>query len=360
MDSLEKNQKEQLNKHLIHDIVQNKIIENYYELFPIEETLNDDILVDVYYEPEDSTFWYESSGMAYSGSDDKAVEIGQIENGHIINTTLAFDKLVDDQSVSKSNNEEIKQFKNERNYTAEQLEALEWGFNNGLTVEQANKHFNDHDYDPFQIKQIASGYIENLTSEEVELYATPTYDSSQMVQIQIGLMKELPSDKLEILINPDYSGEEMALINDAFENGLSLEETKVIANPDLSYEQMLEVGIALEQGLSVEEVSRYADPNLSPSEIEDKTDQLRGIRPKNLNTIVYDGANQSYDLEFHDDYSDRIFYISVDADDHLEASVNEDYFDENRVQSIVDEYKEEHIYTLDNQYNQPIRDDLER
>jgi len=70
-----------------------------------------------------------------------------------------------------------------------------------------------------QKKIIEEGFKNNLSVDEIKIYAKPEFNHFQMMEIMQGIINGLTDYELEILTNPMLSASEMKKIRNILENG---------------------------------------------------------------------------------------------------------------------------------------------
>lgn len=126
-----------------------------------------------------------------------------------------------------------------------------------LSPEQVNMYADPaYTYDQMSmIKQGFSSY--NLSMEQVSMYAKREFNPSQMDAIISGFTSDLSIEQVSIFASPEFSSDQMFAIMDGFEDELSLEQIKVIANPKLNDEQIQDIQDKFEEGFSINDINLY-------------------------------------------------------------------------------------------------------
>lgn len=156
-----------------------------------------------------------------------------------------------------------------------------------LSQEQVNMYA-DPAYTNEQMSMIKQGFSSyNLSMEQVSMYAKREFSPSQMDAIISGFTRGLSIEQVNIFASPEFSSDQMFMIMDGFENEFSLEQVKVIANPKLDDGQMYEIIRGFNDNLSIEQVSTYAKPELNYDqmrEIQDKFEE--GLSINDINSYI--------------------------------------------------------------------------
>ena len=100
------------------------------------------------------------------------------------------------------------------------------------------KIIKNKEFDNNQMEQIRIGFQNNLSTEQIKLYADPKFTSEQMEQIRYGLQDNLPTEKIKLYADPKFNQSQMGEIRAGFNSGLSIDQVKVYADPNILAEQM--------------------------------------------------------------------------------------------------------------------------
>lgn len=126
-----------------------------------------------------------------------------------------------------------------------------------LSPEQVNM-YTDPAYTNDQMSMIKQGFSSyNLSIEQVSMYAKQEFSPSQMDAIISGFTRDLSIEQVSVFASPEFSSDQMFAIMDGFEDELSLEQVKVIANPKLNDEQMQDIQDKFEEGFSINNINSY-------------------------------------------------------------------------------------------------------
>ncbi len=109
-----------------------------------------------------------------------------------------------------------------------------------------------------QIGQIAMGYTNGLTEEQVDVFARIYFDRGQMLEIRMGLQNGLSVDEVSKYADPKWTWQQMSELRMATEADLAPEKMVVLSDPKLSWEQMEQIRLGFIHGLSMYEVSLYS------------------------------------------------------------------------------------------------------
>lgn len=91
-----------------------------------------------------------------------------------------------------------------------------------------------------QREEIAAGFREGLTAEQISVYARREFDPGQMSSLRYCLASDLPPEQLAVIANPAFGAVQMDLIRSSFLCGMSEEQVSSIARPELTPNQMLD------------------------------------------------------------------------------------------------------------------------
>lgn len=100
------------------------------------------------------------------------------------------------------------------------------------------KIIKNKEFDNNQMEQIRIGFQNNLSTEQIKLYADPKFTSEQMEQIRYGLQDNLPTEKIKLYADQKFNQSQMGEIRAGFNSGLSIDQVKVYADPNILAEQM--------------------------------------------------------------------------------------------------------------------------
>ena len=126
-----------------------------------------------------------------------------------------------------------------------------------LSPEQVNMYA-DPAYTNDQMSMIKRGFSSyNLSMEQVSMYAKREFNPSQMDAIISGFTSDLSIEQVSVFASPEFSSDQMCAIMDGFEDELSLEQVKVIANPKFNDEQMQDIQDKFEEGFSINDINSY-------------------------------------------------------------------------------------------------------
>lgn len=156
-----------------------------------------------------------------------------------------------------------------------------------LSPEQVNMYA-DPAYTDDQMSMIKQGFSSyNLSMEQVSMYAKREFSPSQMDAIISGFARDLSIEQVSVFASPEFSSGQMFMIMDGFEDELSLEQVKVIANSKLDDGQMYEIKRGFNDGLSIEQVSTYANPKLNYEQMQDIQDKFEeGFSINDINSYI--------------------------------------------------------------------------
>lgn len=155
-----------------------------------------------------------------------------------------------------------------------------------LSPEQVNM-YTDPTYTDDQMSMIKRGFSSyNLSIEQVSMYAKQEFSPIQMDPIISGL-RHLSIEQVSVFASPEFSSAQMFMILDGFNDELSLEQVKVIANPKLDDGQMYEIKRGFNNGLSIEQVSTYANPKLNYDQMRDIQNKFKeGLSINDINSYI--------------------------------------------------------------------------
>ena len=155
-----------------------------------------------------------------------------------------------------------------------------------LSPEQVNM-YTDPTYTDDQMSMIKRGFSSyNLSIEQVSMYAKQEFSPMQMDPIISGL-RHLSIEQVSVFASPEFSSAQMFMILDGFNDELSLEQVKMIANPKLDDGQMYEIKRGFNNGLSIEQVSTYANPKLNYDQMRDIQNKFKeGLSINDINSYI--------------------------------------------------------------------------
>jgi len=111
-------------------------------------------------------------------------------------------------------------------------------------------YFNEEQFDADQMEQIRLGFENELTKEQVLVYAKPEFNADQMEQIRLGFENELTMEQVLIYAKPKFDADQMEQIRLGFENGLTMKEVLVYAKPEIGHCEMEQIRFGFEYGLT--------------------------------------------------------------------------------------------------------------
>lgn len=91
-----------------------------------------------------------------------------------------------------------------------------------------------------QLDEIGAGIREDLTAEELAVYAKPEFDAMQMNALRYCVNCGLGWDQLAVVANPAFGAVQMDVIRSSFQSGMTPEQVQSIAQPGLTPNQMLD------------------------------------------------------------------------------------------------------------------------
>ncbi|MBP3673470.1 MAG: DUF1738 domain-containing protein [Oscillospiraceae bacterium] len=106
-----------------------------------------------------------------------------------------------------------------------------------------------------QLDEIAAGFQEVLTPEQVNLYARPEFSAIQMNSIRYALQDGLSMAQLQLIADPAFTSVQMDVLRCCFQAGMTMDQMTDFARPEVPAQQMLERYWAVKQGqeLAVEQ-----------------------------------------------------------------------------------------------------------
>lgn len=89
-----------------------------------------------------------------------------------------------------------------------------------------------------RLKEIRLGLENDLTLEQIKIYARPEFDYSQMSVIRSGLASDFTQEQISRYARPEFSGRQMAQIFWGYRMGLTEDQISEYADPNLDVEEM--------------------------------------------------------------------------------------------------------------------------
>ena len=132
------------------------------------------------------------------------------------------------------------------------------------------------EFDEKQLNQILLGFENNLTPEQIAVYADPKFDNAQMRQIRTGFKNGLTMEQVAVYADPKFDSKQMEQIQKGFENGLTMEQVAGYADPKFNWNQMWKIRLGLEEKLS--SVQKTQSSEGKPLSINDKLNALEAGR----------------------------------------------------------------------------------
>lgn len=100
----------------------------------------------------------------------------------------------------------------------------------------------DDDFDISQINQICHGFQENLSIEQVSVYAKLEFNWGQMEQIRWGFgYSKLTFEQVSLYAKKEFDYWQMCEIRHGFHGGLTFEQVSIYAKPEYKWEQMRKI-----------------------------------------------------------------------------------------------------------------------
>jgi hypothetical protein len=129
-------------------------------------------------------------------------------------------------------------------FTNRQLREIIKGIKHNLNEHEinfyANIEFNDK-----QMKEIRLGFEHGLSIEQIKIYAKPEFDYNVMNQIREALLKNIPEQIINFIIENGFDSIQIENIINGIENQLSLNEIKIYADPYFEGYDMEEFSVFL-------------------------------------------------------------------------------------------------------------------
>ncbi len=99
-----------------------------------------------------------------------------------------------------------------------------------------------------QIDEIIFGFLyDNLTIEQIKVFAQLEYKWEQMEQIRKGFENHLTIEQVKVYANPEFSWQQMWEIRKGFKNGLTIKQIKLFAHSKFNDEQMEQIRKFIEE-----------------------------------------------------------------------------------------------------------------
>ena len=115
------------------------------------------------------------------------------------------------------------------------------------------------EFDEEQLNQILWGVEDNLTPEQIFLYADPKFNSVQMWEARTGLENGLTMEQVAVYTDPKFNDNQMTQIRLGLENGLTMEQIAVYADPKFDSTMMQEIRLGLEEKRSLEQKTQSSE-----------------------------------------------------------------------------------------------------
>jgi hypothetical protein len=126
-----------------------------------------------------------------------------------------------------------------------QIKYIRQGIRDGLTLEQL-KYLANPDFNNPQMKSVEEGLANGLSMDEIKLFIDNKFNIAQCEELlKIILEDKLNPDEIDLIADSCFNQFKMEELADGFNNGLSLEEVDLYADPKFTANQMNEIKRAL-------------------------------------------------------------------------------------------------------------------
>lgn len=92
--------------------------------------------------------------------------------------------------------------------------------------------------------------------------------SRRLKEIRLGLENDLTLEQIKIYARPEFDYSQMSSIRNGLQSGFILEQINRYARPEFSGGQMAQIYLGYRLGLTEEQISEYADPNIDVEEMD--------------------------------------------------------------------------------------------
>lgn len=103
-----------------------------------------------------------------------------------------------------------------------------------------------------QLEEVAGGFRDGLTTEQIDVYAKPEFTAIQMNSIRYSFGAGLTAEQIAFQANPAFDAIQMDIIRAGFQAGMTMDQVQFFAQPELSANQMLDAYRAIQDGRSLE------------------------------------------------------------------------------------------------------------
>ena len=142
------------------------------------------------------------------------------------------------------------------------MSAIEFGFANNLSMEQVSLYAKS-EIDDRRMEVIKNGIWRGLSMEQISLYINPEFNDTQIKEIRDALMRDYSIEEINMFAKPELSENLIHEIRDGFEKGFSAEQVSMYAKPEFNKDQVREIRNGFIDGLSLEQVNVYAKPEFN-------------------------------------------------------------------------------------------------
>lgn len=119
-----------------------------------------------------------------------------------------------------------------------------------------------------QMVEIALGISDNISLENIKIYAKAEYTEDQMALIRVGFRKGFSKEQIELYTDPEFNREQMLQILKGLEHGLTTRQVKFYADLKFDKNQMKQIRMGFERKLPIEQIQSFADPALCAKDME--------------------------------------------------------------------------------------------
>lgn len=185
--------------------------------------------------------------------------------------------------LGRSTIEQVRIYANPK-FSEDKMWIMCKGYEHGLSIEQmmvcANPEFSSE-----QMNKIILGFeCGGFSVEQVKMYAKPEFSPEQMEKKCAEILNQIISQHLDIPIDLNFDFYQLLEIKSGFENNLTIDQIKMYAKTEFDYNQMAQIRIGFEHYLTEKQIRQYADPCLSYTEMSLLRNDIE--RKRDVETLI--------------------------------------------------------------------------
>lgn len=112
---------------------------------------------------------------------------------------------------------------------------------NHCTIAELLVYLNECDSIKFRLREIRRGLENNLTYEQIKVYARPEFDWQQMRVICLGFISGFNDKQIDMYARPEFKWRQMYVMYYGYSDGLTDEQVSQYAKPELDEDEMMDI-----------------------------------------------------------------------------------------------------------------------